>query len=143
MRAQRQRREHPHAALVKQAIKQTFAGQLRIDQLDVFDGCDHRLAFDPRIVFRYGMRNRAFRRIARMQIGLPRPLRRLRQELQQHAAGEYYERLVREVAKLLAEATELGAAYRVDLRLRPQGAAGPTAVAIDAAFHYYDTSGRT
>jgi glutamate-ammonia-ligase adenylyltransferase len=63
--------------------------------------------------------------------------------MQQHAAGEYYERLVREVVKLLAEATELGAAYRVDLRLRPQGAAGPTAVAIDAAFHYYDTSGRT
>jgi len=63
--------------------------------------------------------------------------------MQQHAASEYYERLVREVVKLLAEATELGAAYRVDLRLRPQGAAGPTAIALDAAFHYYDTTGRT
>jgi glutamate-ammonia-ligase adenylyltransferase len=61
----------------------------------------------------------------------------------QHAASEYYDRLVREVVKLLAENTELGAAYRVDLRLRPQGSAGPMAVALDAATHYYDVVGRT
>jgi glutamate-ammonia-ligase adenylyltransferase len=61
----------------------------------------------------------------------------------QHAAGEYYDRLVREVLKLLTETTDLGAAYRVDLRLRPSGNAGPMAVAYDSALHYYDTSGRT
>jgi glutamate-ammonia-ligase adenylyltransferase len=61
----------------------------------------------------------------------------------QQSAGEYYDRLVREVVKLLAETTELGAAYRVDLRLRPAGNAGPMAVSYDAALRYYDTAGRT
>ncbi|MEX2114980.1 MAG: hypothetical protein WD845_17435, partial [Pirellulales bacterium] len=62
---------------------------------------------------------------------------------QQHHLGEYYNRLVRDVVKLLTEATELGAAYRVDLRLRPSGKAGPMATNYDAAVHYYDTMGRT
>ncbi len=61
----------------------------------------------------------------------------------QQASGEYFDRLVREVVKFLAEATELGAAYRVDLRLRPAGSAGPMAVNYEAALHYYDVSGRT
>jgi len=61
----------------------------------------------------------------------------------QQAAAEYSDRLVREVLKLLTEATDLGAAYRVDLRLRPDGNAGPMAVSYDSALHYYDTSGRT
>jgi glutamate-ammonia-ligase adenylyltransferase len=61
----------------------------------------------------------------------------------QHAYAEYFDRLVREVVKLLAEPTDLGAAYRVDLRLRPSGNAGPTAVAYDAALQYYDVIGRT
>ncbi len=61
----------------------------------------------------------------------------------QHSLTEYYNRLVRDVLKYLAEATELGAAYRVDLRLRPCGKAGPMATNYEAALHYYDTMGRT
>ncbi len=63
--------------------------------------------------------------------------------VRQQACGEYFDRLVREVLKLLTETTELGAAYRVDLRLRPDGNAGPMAVAYESALHYYDVSGRT
>ncbi len=61
----------------------------------------------------------------------------------QQALGEYYERLVRDVLKLLTQATDLGVAYRVDLRLRPGGKAAPMATQYDAALHYYDTMGRT
>jgi glutamate-ammonia-ligase adenylyltransferase len=61
----------------------------------------------------------------------------------QQSCAEYFDRLVREVLKLLSEATDLGAAYRVDLRLRPLGNAGPMAVAYDAAMQYYDVTGRT
>ncbi len=61
----------------------------------------------------------------------------------QHALAEYYNRLVRSVVKLLTEATDLGAAYRVDLRLRPGGKASPMATNYESALHYYDTMGRT
>ncbi len=57
--------------------------------------------------------------------------------------GEYHDRLAQEFTKLLAENTELGVAYRVDLRLRPHGQRGPLVNAIDAALHYYDIMGRT
>ena len=57
--------------------------------------------------------------------------------------SEFFERLAREVVKLLSQPTELGAAYRVDMRLRPAGAQGPIAMSLDDALHYYDTSGRT
>ncbi|MGD9720821.1 MAG: bifunctional [glutamate--ammonia ligase]-adenylyl-L-tyrosine phosphorylase/[glutamate--ammonia-ligase] adenylyltransferase [Pirellulales bacterium] len=61
----------------------------------------------------------------------------------QQSLSEYYDRLVREVLRFLTEPTELGTAYRVDLRLRPGGKAGPMATNVDAALHYYDTVGRT
>ena len=56
---------------------------------------------------------------------------------------EFFERLVRDVVKLLAESTPLGAAYRVDLRLRPEGSQGPVAISFDAAVRYYNAKGRT
>jgi len=57
--------------------------------------------------------------------------------------GEYFERMARHFVKLVGEPTELGAAYRIDLRLRPEGSQGPTCIGLDAALRYYDTSGRT
>ncbi len=56
---------------------------------------------------------------------------------------EYFERLVREFVRLLSEPTPLGIAYRVDLRLRPDGAKGPLALAAAPALQYYDLRGRT
>jgi glutamate-ammonia-ligase adenylyltransferase len=56
---------------------------------------------------------------------------------------EFFDRLARDVVKLLTEATDLGAAYRVDLRLRPEGQHGPTVPSLESALHYYDVSGRT
>ncbi len=56
---------------------------------------------------------------------------------------EFFERLARLLVKLLGEATELGAAYRVDLRLRPGGSHAPAVIPVDSALQYYDMSGRT
>lgn len=56
---------------------------------------------------------------------------------------EYFSRLARQCVRLLSEGTDLGIAYRVDLRLRPDGARGPIAVSRAAALQYYDLRGRT
>jgi glutamate-ammonia-ligase adenylyltransferase len=56
---------------------------------------------------------------------------------------EFFDRVVQETVRLIGEATDLGAAYRVDLRLRPHGTAGSPAQSLDAMLHYYDQSGRT
>jgi glutamate-ammonia-ligase adenylyltransferase len=56
---------------------------------------------------------------------------------------EFFERVVQETARLIAEPTELGLAYRVDLRLRPQGKAGPASLSLEAMLQYYDQFGRT
>ncbi len=61
---------------------------------------------------------------------------------QQHAA-EFFERVAREVLRLLTEQTEIGTVYRVDMRLRPDGQNGPIVTSLDSALHYYDVSGRT
>lgn len=61
----------------------------------------------------------------------------------QHTWAEYFDRLAREVNKLLTETTELGAAYRVDLRLRPAGQGSPMVVSMEGALNYYDVMGRT
>ncbi len=57
--------------------------------------------------------------------------------------SEFFDHLARELVRLLTEATELGAAYRVDLRLRPEGQRGPMVASTAAALNYYDMRGRT
>jgi glutamate-ammonia-ligase adenylyltransferase len=57
--------------------------------------------------------------------------------------GEYAQRIAREVIKLISEQTDLGFAYRVDMRLRPDGRQGPLVARMDQALAYYDTRGRT
>ena len=44
---------------------------------------------------------------------------------------------------MLNDQTELGAAYRVDLRLRPYGGQGPLVLPRAALQRYYDRQGRT
>jgi [glutamine synthetase] adenylyltransferase / [glutamine synthetase]-adenylyl-L-tyrosine phosphorylase len=56
---------------------------------------------------------------------------------------EFFERVVREAVRLIVEPTDLGLAYRVDLRLRPQGKAGPASLSLEAMLQYYDQFGRT
>ena len=57
--------------------------------------------------------------------------------------AEFFERLAQDVVRLLTEATPLGVAYRVDLRLRPDGERGPLVRSLDAMMQYYDLQGRT
>lgn len=56
---------------------------------------------------------------------------------------EYFDRLSRDLVKLVGEATEHGQCYRVDLRLRPEGSQGPICDTLDSMLVYYDTKGRT
>ncbi len=60
-----------------------------------------------------------------------------------HEETEYAQRLARAVIHLLTESTELGFAYRVDMRLRPDGRQGQLCTRVDQALAYYDTRGRT
>ncbi len=56
---------------------------------------------------------------------------------------EFFDHLGREIIRLLTEKTELGGAYRVDMRLRPEGQRGPMVMGIQSAMNYYDNRGRT
>jgi len=56
---------------------------------------------------------------------------------------EFFERVAQETVRLIAETTDAGFAYRVDLRLRPHGASGPASMSRDAMLQYYDHHGRT
>jgi glutamate-ammonia-ligase adenylyltransferase len=56
---------------------------------------------------------------------------------------EFFARVVGEVVRLLAAHTDRGAAYRIDLRLRPEGQRGPLARSLASTLSYYDTVGRT
>ena len=56
---------------------------------------------------------------------------------------EFFDRVVQETVRLIADPTDHGAAYRVDLRLRPHGSTGPASLPLDAMLHYFDVAGRT
>lgn len=56
---------------------------------------------------------------------------------------EYFDRLGRQLIKLLSESTDLGIAYRIDMRLRPEGSQGSIASSLESALGYYDVMGRT
>ncbi|HEY4127263.1 MAG TPA: bifunctional [glutamate--ammonia ligase]-adenylyl-L-tyrosine phosphorylase/[glutamate--ammonia-ligase] adenylyltransferase [Gammaproteobacteria bacterium] len=55
---------------------------------------------------------------------------------------EYFLRLAQKLTKALDEATGDGMVFRVDLRLRPFGEAGPVALSFDAMEAYYQSHGR-
>jgi glutamate-ammonia-ligase adenylyltransferase len=56
---------------------------------------------------------------------------------------EFFDRLVAEMVRLLSAHTDLGQAYRVDLRLRPEGERGALSRSLESTLYYYDTLGRT
>ena len=56
---------------------------------------------------------------------------------------EFFDRVVQETIRLVGEPTDLGLAYRVDLRLRPHGASGSASLGLDAMLQYFDQFGRT
>jgi glutamate-ammonia-ligase adenylyltransferase len=58
-------------------------------------------------------------------------------------ADEFFARVVTELVRMLTTHTDRGLAYRVDLRLRPEGPRGPLARSLASALSYYDAMGRT
>jgi glutamate-ammonia-ligase adenylyltransferase len=62
-----------------------------------------------------------------------------------HSIGndDFFGRVVSEVVRLLSAHTDRGQAYRIDLRLRPEGHRGPLARSLASTLSYYDTLGRT
>ena len=56
---------------------------------------------------------------------------------------EYFTRVSQRFTATLSEVTDDGFAWRVDLRLRPEGARGPLVNSLAAAERYYETWGRT
>jgi len=59
------------------------------------------------------------------------------------SGGEYSERLGRGLGAILADRTEDGFCFRVDLALRPDGTSGPLVLSLASAEHYYLSWGRT
>ncbi len=57
--------------------------------------------------------------------------------------AEFFAKLGGEVVRFLSDHTSLGLAYRVDMRLRPEGDQGPLARSLPSTLGYYQTSGRT
>ncbi len=57
--------------------------------------------------------------------------------------ADYFARLGGEIVRLLSDHTAMGQAYRVDMRLRPEGDQGPLARSLGSTIGYYETKGRT
>ncbi|MFN8828614.1 MAG: bifunctional [glutamine synthetase] adenylyltransferase/[glutamine synthetase]-adenylyl-L-tyrosine phosphorylase [Labrys sp. (in: a-proteobacteria)] len=56
--------------------------------------------------------------------------------------GPFFVRLTQGLVRLLAERTHEGYVFRVDLRLRPDPGSTAVAIALPAAFAYYETAGQ-
>jgi glutamate-ammonia-ligase adenylyltransferase len=56
---------------------------------------------------------------------------------------DFFARVTSEVVRLLTTHTDRGQAYRIDLRLRPEGHRGPLSRSLASTLSYYDTLGRT
>ncbi|AGA30066.1 bifunctional [glutamate--ammonia ligase]-adenylyl-L-tyrosine phosphorylase/[glutamate--ammonia-ligase] adenylyltransferase [Singulisphaera acidiphila] len=57
--------------------------------------------------------------------------------------AEFFAKMGGDVVRILSDHTSLGIAYRVDMRLRPEGEQGALARSLAATLGYYETSGRT
>ncbi len=57
--------------------------------------------------------------------------------------AEFFAKVGGEIVRILADHTALGLAYRVDMRLRPEGDQGELARSLAATLGYYETTGRT
>ena len=55
----------------------------------------------------------------------------------------FFVRIAQGLSRLLQQRTGDGYVFRVDLRLRPDPASTPVAVAVSSALHYYEREGRT
>jgi len=58
------------------------------------------------------------------------------------SCAEYFERVGKRMIALIADVTEDGFAFRVDMRLRPHGDSGPLAMDFQSFEHYLVTQGR-
>jgi glutamate-ammonia-ligase adenylyltransferase len=58
-----------------------------------------------------------------------------------HSYHEYYCRLAEFVVRRLSEHTDEGHLYRIDMRLRPDGAVGPLAMSREGFLRYYESRG--
>ncbi len=56
--------------------------------------------------------------------------------------NEYWQRVARRLTATIEDSTEDGPVWRVDLRLRPEGGAGPLVNSVAAAERYYESFGR-
>lgn len=56
---------------------------------------------------------------------------------------EFYTKLAEEITRAVRTATDEGAIFRIDLRLRPEGASGPLAVPVSGCEDYYAERGET